>query len=185
MRHSRQPGRPDGAGRGPSVAPPSGPTLRSATATLRFLLILLAVHAVLAAQSVIAAGTAAGRPRSVLEAVPGLEKRVSYSETKIPLGELIQKVAADTEVPLTTAQDVADEPVAVVVKDFPARELLDQLAELLEYQWSRRPTTDDRPPTTAGKSDHRWEERTGRNGGRWSVVGRRHGPLRNLARPGE
>jgi len=33
---------------------------------------------------------------------------------------------------------VADEPIAVIVKGLPARELLDQLAELLGYRWSRR-----------------------------------------------
>jgi hypothetical protein len=73
-----------------------------------------------------------------LAGAPELEKRVTYSETKIPLGELVARVAADTGVPLTAARDVADEPVAVVVTDFPARELLEQLADLLDYRWSRR-----------------------------------------------
>src|SRR5712692_8464100 len=72
------------------------------------------------------------RPRSVLEGAPGLEKRVTYSETKIPLGELVAKVAADTGVPLRAAPAVADEPVAVVVQSFPAHELLEQLADLLD-----------------------------------------------------
>jgi hypothetical protein len=76
--------------------------------------------------------------RSVLEGVAALDKRVTYTETKIPLGELVQKVAAETGVPLVAARDVADEPVAVVVKEFPARELLQQLANLLDYQWGRR-----------------------------------------------
>jgi hypothetical protein len=103
------------------------------------------------------------RAASVLEGVPGLEQRVTYTETKIPLGELIARVAEDTHVPLTAAPDVADEPVAVVVKDFPARQLLEEVAELLGYRWSRRtsgvqvfrssgvqdrrPTTDHRPPS--------------------------------------
>ena len=64
---------------------------------------------------------------------PELEKPVTYSETKIPLGELLARVAADTGVALTAASDVADEPVAVVATDVPARELMDQLAELLDY----------------------------------------------------
>jgi hypothetical protein len=42
---------------------------------------------------------------------------------------------------VAAAQEVADEPVAVVVKEFPARELLEQLADLLEYRWSRRGRT--------------------------------------------
>jgi len=74
-------------------------------------------------------------PRSALEGVPGLEKRITYTETKIPLGELVAKVAADTGVPLRAAPDVADEPVAVAVTALPARELLEQIADLLDYQW--------------------------------------------------
>jgi hypothetical protein len=74
----------------------------------------------------------------VLANAPGLEKRVTYCETKIPLGELVVRVAAATGVALTAAPEVADEPVAVVVTDFPARELLDQLADLLDYRWRRR-----------------------------------------------
>jgi hypothetical protein len=83
------------------------------------------------------------RPRSPLAAVTALEKPVTYTETKIPLGELIQKVAADTGVKLTATADVTDEPVAVVVKELPARALLEQLAELLDYLWSRRGREDD------------------------------------------
>jgi hypothetical protein len=76
--------------------------------------------------------------RSVLQGVSALEKPVSYTETKIPLGELVEKVAADTGVKLTATADVADEPVALVVKQLPARELLEQLADLLDYRWARR-----------------------------------------------
>src|SRR5436309_1697582 len=71
---------------------------------------------------------AAARGASVLEGAAGLEKPVSYSETKIPLGELVTRVAAETGAPLRAAPDVADEPVAVVVTALPARELLQQLA---------------------------------------------------------
>src|SRR5438105_4424828 len=74
-------------------------------------------------------------PRSVLQAVKELDKPVTYTETKIPLGELVQKVATDTGVSLTAARDVADEPVTVIVKQFSARELLEQLADLLDYRW--------------------------------------------------
>src|SRR5206468_8022255 len=75
--------------------------------------------------------------RFALEQIRGLDRRVSYTETKMPLGELVQKVASETGVSLAAAPDVADEPVAVVVKELPARELLDQLAELLDYTWRR------------------------------------------------
>jgi hypothetical protein len=78
------------------------------------------------------------RPRSPLTSVAALDKPVTYTETKIPLGELIQKVAVETGVRLTATADVADEPVAVVVNELPARELLEQLAEHFDYLWSRR-----------------------------------------------
>jgi hypothetical protein len=75
---------------------------------------------------------------SALAGVVGLDKPVMYSEAKIPLGELVSKVAVDTGVRLTAARDVADEPVAVVVNALPARQLLQELAALLDYHWSRR-----------------------------------------------
>src|SRR5437870_1055167 len=68
------------------------------------------------------ASEAEPHPRSVLANLKALEKQVTYSETKIPLGELVQKVAADAGVTLTASPGVADEPVAVVVKELPARE---------------------------------------------------------------
>jgi beta-lactamase regulating signal transducer with metallopeptidase domain len=83
-------------------------------------------------------GGGGSRHRPTLEQVRELDRRVSYTETKIPLGELVQKVASETGVPLVAAPEVADEPVAVVVKALPARELLEQLADLLDYRWSRR-----------------------------------------------
>ena len=70
--------------------------------------------------------------RSPLQDVAALEKPVTLTETKIPLGELLQKVAAATGIKLVATADVADEPVAVVVKELLARELLKQLAELLD-----------------------------------------------------
>jgi hypothetical protein len=121
------------------AAPSAGPSKRPGSiAPLPWPLVLALISALLGSAL---PGLAAGResrPRSVLTHAPGLEKRVTYSETKIPLGEIIARVAADTGVPLTAARDVADEPVAVVVTDFPARELLEQLADLLDYHWSRR-----------------------------------------------
>src|SRR5689334_23264634 len=89
---------------------------------------------------VLSAGTSSRVPPPPfrLADLKALEKPLCYTETKIPLGELVQRVAADTGVKLTAAAAVADEPVALVVKELPARELLEQLAELLDYQWSRR-----------------------------------------------
>src|SRR3989475_10569103 len=77
-------------------------------------------------------------PRSVLEGVKALEKPITYTETKIPLGELVQKVAADTGAPLSAAPGVADEPGAGGVKEMSAREVLQQMAAPLDYRWSPR-----------------------------------------------
>jgi hypothetical protein len=99
-----------------------------------FLLVGIAALGVLPS---LAAG-AEKQPRSVLEDMRALDKLVTYTETRVSLGELVQKVAGDTGVSLTAAMDVADEPVAVVVKAFPARALLEQIADLLQYRWTRR-----------------------------------------------
>jgi hypothetical protein len=49
----------------------------------------------------------------------------------------VQKVAADTGVSLTAAAGVADEPVTVLVKQIPAVELMEKIADLLDYSWRR------------------------------------------------
>lgn len=61
---------------------------------------------------------------SVLENLAELEKPVTYTETKIPLGDLVRRISRDTGVPLTATRQVADEPVAVAVQKFPAGKLL-------------------------------------------------------------
>src|SRR2546423_636072 len=86
------------------------------TATMRKLRVGLAAGLVTASLTPVLPGLAAeasaGR-RPILEGVAALNKPVTYSETKIPLGELVQRLAADTGAPLKAARDVADEPVAV------------------------------------------------------------------------
>lgn len=80
---------------------------------------------------------AASRPDAALAGVTALGRPITLSETKIPLGALVQKIAAQTGVRLVAHRDVAAEPVAVVVRRLPARELLTNLAELLDYRWRR------------------------------------------------
>lgn len=82
------------------------------------------------------ADSPAGR-QSPLAGVPGLQRRVSCTEAKTPLGELVRKLSAATGVSLSAAREVADEPVAVVVSDSPASRVLDEVAELLDYRWAR------------------------------------------------
>src|SRR5439155_21709561 len=50
-----------------------------------------------------AASRSGQRSRAVLEAVRELRKPVTYTETKIALGDLVQKVAADTGAPLDSS----------------------------------------------------------------------------------
>jgi hypothetical protein len=100
---------------------------------------LVFVLSLLSSLTTVSFGAAPEPPqRSVLAEVAALDKPVTYTELKIPLGELVQRIATDTGAPLTAAGDVADEPVAVIVKELPARELLEQLADLLDYRWSQR-----------------------------------------------
>jgi hypothetical protein len=75
------------------------------------------------------------RDRSVLQNVPALGMPFSCAETKISLGDLVAKVSTATGVSIAAAPEVADEPLAVVVAAMPARALLEQVAELLDYQW--------------------------------------------------
>jgi hypothetical protein len=82
--------------------------------------------------------TATGRPRDAIDGIAGLQKPVTFTETKIALGELVERVATDTGVALGAATDVADEPVTVVVNEMPARQLLEELASLLDYRWRQR-----------------------------------------------
>lgn len=79
----------------------------------------------------------APRPKSVLDDVPGLERRVTFAETKISLGELLQRVAKETGARVYADRSTADEPAAVVVTDMPAAQLLNQLAQLFDYRWGR------------------------------------------------
>jgi hypothetical protein len=104
------------------------------------------------------------RPPSVLAGVKALDKPVSFSETRIPLGELVQKVAAETGAPLTAAPAVADEPVAVAVHALPARELLEQLADLLDYQWARHsPHSTPQRPNVSTPTYEVWQDLAARN----------------------
>jgi hypothetical protein len=99
------------------------------------------------------AGAAEEPRRSPLAGVAALAKPVTVTETKIAVGELIQKLAVETGVKLTATREVADEPVAVVVKELPARELLEQVADLLDYTWVRASRARS-ASVEAAKSEH-------------------------------
>ena len=67
-----------------------------------------------------------------------LKRRAGRPIQDLRVGELVRKVASETGVALAAGTVVADEPVAVVVTALPARRLLEELAELLDYQWRRQ-----------------------------------------------
>jgi beta-lactamase regulating signal transducer with metallopeptidase domain len=115
--------------------PPSN-RLRAAISLIAVVVVALGLF--LAAAVAAPSGERSVASKHVLSDVRELDKRVTFTETKIPLGELVQRIAADTGARLTAVPEVADEPVAVVVREIPARELLEQLADLLDYTWSRR-----------------------------------------------
>jgi hypothetical protein len=118
----------------PMADPPGGTAM---THCFRALGCLIALAAAAALPLPPAHGADAPK-RSALAGVAALEKPITLSETKIPLGELVQKVAAETGVTLTATPAVADEPVALAVKELPARRLLEEVAALLDYLWLRR-----------------------------------------------
>src|SRR5438270_212704 len=85
----RSPLRPDHGGRGMEGNGPGVEAMRR-TSIVAGLILSLPIFAAPAS-----AEPADSRPRSVLAEVKALEKPVTYTETKIPLGELVQKVGAD------------------------------------------------------------------------------------------
>src|SRR5439155_16284614 len=64
---------------------------------------LAGLIAVMALVPAAGAADAETRPRSVLADIKALDQPVSYSETKIPLGELVEKIATGTGVRLAPA----------------------------------------------------------------------------------
>lgn len=83
----------------------------------------------------------AARPKSVLDDVPGLQRPVTFAESKIPLGELLRRVAKETGVSLYADRATADEPAAVVVTDMPAARLLNEVASFFDYRWAHEATS--------------------------------------------
>lgn len=64
-----------------------------------------------------------------------LARKVTLKLKKTPLSEVTAELSRQSGVTLTTRAEVMDEPVVVWVTDQPAREVMRQLAELLDYRW--------------------------------------------------
>lgn len=71
-----------------------------------------------------------------------LDKRVHLELEKTTLGRAVDALARAAGARLTVARDVADEPVLLFAHDQPARTIMDQLAELLDYTWRRTGTAE-------------------------------------------
>lgn len=84
----------------------------------------------------------AASTKSVLDDLPGMQRPVTYSEARIPLGELVRRVAAETGVRVYADRTTADEPAAVVVTGMPAARLLNEVARFFDYRWGREGNPD-------------------------------------------
>jgi hypothetical protein len=71
-----------------------------------------------------------------------LEAKVSLLRRKTPVDRVLREVQERTGVSLTAAPEVSAEPVIVVVAERPAREVLSELAALLQFQWRRTGQTE-------------------------------------------
>ena len=66
-----------------------------------------------------ASGQAAPPAKSMLDGVPELQRPVTFAEPKIPLGELLRRVAKETGASVYADRTTADEPAAVTVTEMP------------------------------------------------------------------
>jgi hypothetical protein len=75
--------------------------------------------------------------QSPFAGVASLQQKVTCVEPRIALHDLLSRVTRSTGVRVFAMVDVGDEPLSVAVRDVPAGELLEQVAELLGYGWRR------------------------------------------------
>lgn len=114
-----------------SFIQPSDHAVRVGQRSFAFPAIALLVVFALAAN----AGAASGEA-SLLEDAR-LAKQVTLKLRKTPLSEVAAELSRQTGVTLRTTAEVADEPAVVWVTEQPAREVMRQLAALLDYRWTR------------------------------------------------
>lgn len=66
-----------------------------------------------------------------------LQKALTLSEKRLPLNELLAKIRQQTQVSLTVAQDLVDEKVTLFVRERPAGEILQKVADLYGAAWEK------------------------------------------------
>jgi hypothetical protein len=79
-------------------------------------------------------GEAADSP-SILGAEPGLSRPVTVLQPFATLHEILAAIRNETGVQLRADRSIGDENVLVLVRQRPAAEVLEQLAETLDYTW--------------------------------------------------
>ena len=125
---------------------------------MRKLTSLIAVFCALFWTTQVSAAAPENGSKSVLADVDPLKQPVSFSETKIPVGELLQKISKATGVPLYADRPISDEPLAVVVDKMPAVRLLEEIATFLDYRWRREGKADARSYVLFQEAEQRQAE---------------------------
>ena len=67
-----------------------------------------------------------------------LEQKVNIKATGMPLGDFLMKLSATTGVKMTARKDVADDKLAIYVKDLPLSDLQDAVKEVLHLHYTRK-----------------------------------------------
>ena len=67
-----------------------------------------------------------------------LEQKVNIKATGMPLGDFFTKLSAKTGVKMTARKDVADDKLAIYVKDLPLSDLQDAVKEVLHLHCTRK-----------------------------------------------
>lgn len=79
------------------------------------------------------------QPRSTLQVLRNderLGKRVTVKHAIIPLQELLSELRQQVGIPLSVSRDVAEDKVTIFVHQQPLRDVMTQLADLLQADWT-------------------------------------------------
>ncbi len=71
-----------------------------------------------------------------------LQKPITVREPFIPLKQLLAQLGKELNLSLSATTDIAEDKVCVLVRERPAHEVLQNLADTLRYEWQRSETTD-------------------------------------------
>src|SRR5215213_3612484 len=69
---------------------------------------------------------------------PRLQRPIDLDEPCIGLDEALRRVGRQTGVTLRVSPELAPENVLLIIRSRPAGEVLERLADVLEYRWRKR-----------------------------------------------